>query len=1021
MQLKKCFAGSAVTAVTAVMLVPSMSVSADTIIKTVQNGHLTEWAAGYNAAEYEVNKVQLNGYSVDGMGKFQLQAADGTTLDVWCIQADVGHSTTANYQLTANTVSSGQLDYLSFIGRETSDDATATAIQAVIWALVNAVRSGGGAVPVWYNTVADAPIAPDSPDSWTSLPAYSTFGYPVGLRLSTSAGTIDLDGAEALAAQLWTDANLLEGPWTIAAPLEVPLGSGTYQTQITSVWNVGVPGRTVTFTLPGGATMSALTDANGYATISPGPVSGTLQVDASAPGTHVEFAASGVQRLLAAGTPTNIRNAATLAENPSLTSTASDATDGDQIVAVDGAISDSVPITKLTIGSSYLLRGQLYDVEATAIVGAEVSVAFTAIASAETHGLLSAPVPASAAGHRLVWILNLDDVTAAHPSVAVSRDPANVDETVMVAPVLSITTDAGASLTVQRGQSAVLSDQVTLAGLAAAFRSTAAESGSGTATLYGPYPSAAAATCAAAEAVGAVPISFVADGTVTSAAVSVTPLTYDTFYSWVATVTTSQGRTITHGCGLPAETPAVISDVSAEVHLRKTVSSDGATWHNAQKETTPAYTPVVAPPDPRSGSHDDGVADAGDAIPVYPAGAKISFQYQVWLDASSTGWAAWTDGTTGVVSDDNGTPDDTSDDFTPSYLSGDNGDGLLEPGETWLYEAKDKLTAKAGAVYRNYSAIGAGRVVDGSDTERPTGKTTTPRKDPAGYVVPSCHTTAINRADQTHLVGVAGGTITDTVACTNLVPGVALAVSGELQTRQPDGTVIASGIIGSSAFTPAAANSSVDVTFTIPATAKPGTYVVFETVNEPTSGKVVAVHKDAGDADQTVLKRRPITITTSACHTERELGSALTTGNCDLIVVGGDPDDVVSGTTWAVPVVGGVRRCDAPSAPVAWSVTIDADGESAVTTGDVIGLTQGGWEFLHEARTADGRSNVRDCATASRVESEAFDVTGGGAGGGQLPTTGSDPMETVLLAVAAVVVGGLFWVVALRRRRRLIG
>ena len=41
-----------------------------------------------------------------------------------------------------------------------------------------------------------------------------------------------------------------------------------------------------------------------------------------------------------------------------------------------------------------------------------------------------------------------------------------------------------------------------------------------------------------------------------------------------------------------------------------------------------------------------------------------------------------------VVVDDNGTPGNTADDFSPTFTGGDtNGDGLLDLGETWTYTA----------------------------------------------------------------------------------------------------------------------------------------------------------------------------------------------------------------------------------------------------------------------------------------------------------------------------------------------
>ncbi|MGB5761176.1 MAG: hypothetical protein WBM58_01350, partial [Sedimenticolaceae bacterium] len=42
-----------------------------------------------------------------------------------------------------------------------------------------------------------------------------------------------------------------------------------------------------------------------------------------------------------------------------------------------------------------------------------------------------------------------------------------------------------------------------------------------------------------------------------------------------------------------------------------------------------------------------------------------------------------------VLTDDNKTPNDPSDDFNPIYVEGDDGDGLLEVGENWIYTASE--------------------------------------------------------------------------------------------------------------------------------------------------------------------------------------------------------------------------------------------------------------------------------------------------------------------------------------------
>ena len=474
--------------------------------------------------------------------------------------------------------------------------------------------------------------------------------------------------------------------------------------------------------------------------------------------------------------------------------------------------------------------------------------------------------------------------------------------------------------------------------------------------------------------------------------------------------------------GIVSETAAVEDLVDAETHLRKTVSGDGSTWFNVQRETSPSYSPDPAPADPRSGSHDDAPADAGDAIPVFAAGTPISFRYEVWLDAASTGVVKFDNGTTGVVTDDNGTVGETADDFQPVYVSGDDGDAVLEPGETWLYEASQIRTAVAGEVYANYSAIPAGDVHRPDNPGGPSEGTTTPREDPAGYVVPLCSTTAVNPADGTNYVSPDGGTIDDTVSCTNLPVGEESTVSGEVQAKQPDGSVIATGITASSTFTPSTWPSSTTVvTFSVPSSVAPGLYVVFETITSTETGATVAVHHDPEDEAQSFVVRSPITVTTQTCAPVVTAPKGAKTGlTCDRITVYGDPGDVVTGTSTAYPWSNGVRQCGTPGATAPWTVTIDATGVGFVETAMVAVPVGPDWEWIESASTADGRRFMRDCATSPRDTNESFAMRKGG-GGGNIPSTGSDAMSILQLGGVLVGVGAAMSLLVLRRRRPAMG
>ena len=83
-----------------------------------------------------------------------------------------------------------------------------------------------------------------------------------------------------------------------------------------------------------------------------------------------------------------------------------------------------------------------------------------------------------------------------------------------------------------------------------------------------------------------------------------------------------------------------------------------------------------------------GIVKTADPTSVSVAGTEVTYTYVVTNE--STGPIPLT----GVVlTDDNATPGDTGDDFNPTLISGDVANlGVLDPGETWTYEATRTIT-----------------------------------------------------------------------------------------------------------------------------------------------------------------------------------------------------------------------------------------------------------------------------------------------------------------------------------------
>jgi hypothetical protein len=460
--------------------------------------------------------------------------------------------------------------------------------------------------------------------------------------------------------------------------------------------------------------------------------------------------------------------------------------------------------------------------------------------------------------------------------------------------------------------------------------------------------------------------------------------------------------------------------VSADVHLRKLVSDDASSWVNSQSWSPLSYEPALAPATPWGGSHDDGAPDAGDGVPVYRVGADVSFHYEVWLDAASIeGVVSWPGAPAGVVTDDNGTPADGSDDWLPAYVSGDDGDGFLEPGEVWLYEAINQRTARAGQVYRNYASIPAGGVYDTLDRAAPVASSTA-RRDPAGYeVVWLNSTTATAAADGSHVLPPDGGLIIDRVCFGGAVAGVRATMEGQVMAVSADGAAAEpTAIEASTKFTPTERTGCVDVEFDVPGDL-PDNYVVFEAFK--VSGRTLASHRSVNDEQQAFSQLRRLELTSTACHASVTAARSGVASTCDVVALSGGPEDaglVVEGTVQAFPLAtDGSRLCESPGPVVEWSVTLDEFGAGTAQTSQVV-LAPGRWEWIEWGSLPDGRQAGRTCESDVQVAAEMFGVLPSGwQPSGGMTTTGGDSLTTIRWGVGLVALGAVLLVVARRVRR----
>lgn len=285
--------------------------------------------------------------------------------------------------------------------------------------------------------------------------------------------------------------------------------------------------------------------------------------------------------------------------------------------------------------------------------------------------------------------------------------------------------------------------------------------------------------------------------------------------------------------------------------------------------------------------------------------------------------------------------------------------------------------------------------------------------------VPAIGTTLTDAADEDHLLAWNGGSLVDTIAYTGLTVGQQYTVAGELM-RKSDGS--GTGIVGSTTFTPTAADGSVDVTFTVPSGYAGESLVAFESLyaGGTATGTPVAVHQDITDVDQTVAVAEQPTIATTLVDTSDQ--------DHVLAWKGGVVADTIA-YTGLTPgqqyTVAGelMRKSDGSGTGITATATFtptSADGSVVVTftvPSGYAGQSLVAFESLYAGATATGtpvaeHRDITDAAQTVTVEKQPVAVTGDA-----LASTGGALPVVLTSAGAAAVLAGILLALVRRRAR----
>ena len=266
---------------TAAALTAAMPVCAARIVDEWRPG-LAESALG--------GDLTVDGYGVSGLGMYAVRLDDGGTALAVCVQADVGHSASAEYVAGPAATITPELDYLLWRYASATHPATneqAAAINVLSWWYAGAQRRGGGSV--WRD--------------------------PTGTTVEVDVvGVGRLAAVEAAVVALRDEATRRRGPWTLT---DLAVVDGVARVRLSGPGGA-VSGVTVALT-SGGQTLDVVTDSDGWASTAMTAVD-VLTARAQGPGPTIPLTAPGSQRLVIAGPPIAIETSVVVPPPPTTTS-----------------------------------------------------------------------------------------------------------------------------------------------------------------------------------------------------------------------------------------------------------------------------------------------------------------------------------------------------------------------------------------------------------------------------------------------------------------------------------------------------------------------------------------------------------------------------------------------------------------------------------------------------------------------------------------------------------------------------